>query len=96
MVLKRVRVGPGITVFLYGSLRKDHPGAGAGAPVVFDLRSPAPLPEILAALGIPAEKVQVAMVNHRAVQKNTVIRPADRIALFPAEYPFFVDWKDLR
>jgi hypothetical protein len=85
-----------IKVFLHGSLKKDFSAAGADQPIALDLSSPAPLPEILATLGIPEEKVQVAMVNHHAVYKETLIRPADRIALFPMEYPFFWDWKDLR
>jgi hypothetical protein len=36
------------------------------------------------------------MVNHRSVEKAALVRPHDRLALFPPEYPFFVDWKDLR
>jgi molybdopterin converting factor small subunit len=95
-VSKGVRMGSNIKVFLYGSLKKDYSGAGVDMPIALNLRSPAPLPEILAALGIPAEKVQVAMVNHHAVSKKTLIRPTDRVALFPMEYPFFSDWKDLR
>jgi hypothetical protein len=30
-------------------------------------------------------KVQLAMVNHRAVPKDSVINPGDRISLFPRE-----------
>ncbi len=36
------------------------------------------------------------MVNHRAVPKDTVIFPGDRVALFPREYAIFVDWKAFR
>ncbi|MGE5255876.1 MAG: MoaD/ThiS family protein [Hyphomicrobiales bacterium] len=89
-------MGSDIKVFLYGSLNKDYSGAGADKPIALDLNSPAPLPEILATLGISKEEVQVAMVNHHAVYKETLIRPDDRVALFPMEYPFFWDWKDLR
>ena len=89
-------MGADTEVFLYGSLKKVYSGAGVDEPIALSLRSPAPLAEILAALGIPAEKVQVAMVNHHAVYKQTLIRPTDRVALFPMEYPFFSDWKDLR
>ena len=85
-----------VKVFLYGSLKKDPSTVDLDTPIVLYLRSPAPLSEILAALRIPAEKVQVAMVNHHAVSKKTMIRPTDRVALFPMEYPFFSDWKDLR
>lgn len=89
-------MGSHTEVFLYGSLQKDYSGAGVDKPIALNLRSPAPLPEILATLEIPAEKVQVAMVNHHAVSKKALIRPTDRVALFPLEYPFFCDWKDLR
>ena len=85
-----------IKVFLYGSLKKDYSGAGVDKPIALNLLSPAPLPEILVAFGIPAEKVQMAMVNHHAVSKTALIKPTDRVALFPMEYPFFSDWKDLR
>ena len=89
-------MGANIKVLLYGCLKKDHSAAGVDQAIALNLRSPAPLPKILATLGIPAEKVQVAMVNHQAVSKKTMIRPTDRVALFPLEYPFFCDWKDLR
>ena len=89
-------MGLNIKVFLYGSLKKDYSGAVIEKPIALELHSPALLSEILRMLGIPIEKVQVAMVNHRAVSKKTLIRPADRVALFPMEYPFFSDWKNLR
>jgi hypothetical protein len=38
----------------------------------------------------------MALVNHRAVPKTTLIRPGDRLSLFPREYPIFADWKDFR
>jgi hypothetical protein len=85
-----------VKVFLYGSLKKDHSVEDADNPIAMDLPSPAPLPEILSALRIPADEVQVAMVNHLAVSKNSIIHPADRVTLFPMEYPFFSDWKDFR
>jgi len=40
--------------------------------------------------------IQLAMVNYKAVPKDTVIQPSDRLSLFPKEYPFFHDWKDMR
>lgn len=89
-------MGSNIEVFLYGSLKKDYSEAGMDQAIALNLGAPSPLPKILATLGIPAEKVQVAMVNHHAVPKETLIVPTDRVALFPMEYPFFLDWKDLR
>jgi molybdopterin converting factor small subunit len=47
-------------------------------------------------LRIPFNKVQVVMVNYRAVAKHSTIHPGDRVSLFPREYPVFADWKDFR
>jgi hypothetical protein len=33
---------------------------------------------------------------HRAVSRDHVVYPGDRIALFPREYAIFADWKDFR
>lgn len=89
-------MSPEISVILFGSLRGELPAELRDAPIPLAMNSPAPLPDVLAKLGIAAERVQVAVVNHRAVEKAALIRPNDRRALFPPEYPFFVDWKDLR
>jgi len=40
--------------------------------------------------------VQLAMVNHRAVHKNSTIHPGDRLALFPKAYIVFADWHSFR
>jgi len=52
--------------------------------------------ELLQQLGIPRDHVQLIMVNHRAVTADMCVRPGDRVALFPQEYPIFPDWKDFR
>jgi molybdopterin converting factor small subunit len=52
--------------------------------------------ELLKKLGISKEQVQLIMINHKAVTVNAVVRPGDRVALFPQEYPVFADWKDFR
>ena len=86
---------PKTSVYLFGSLlngladRCDH-------PIQLDLEAPSSLREVLYLLPIPSEKVQLAMVNHRAVYRDHMIRPGDRVALFPKEYAFFADWKDFR
>jgi hypothetical protein len=61
-----------------------------------DLENPLPLPTVLQRLAIPVDDVQLVMVNHRAVAKDVLIRPSDRVSLFPKEYPIFADWRDLR
>jgi len=84
-----------IDVHLFGSLQScleepyDH-------PIQSDIKKPTLLPEVLRGIKISPETVQLVMVNHRAVLKNTVIHPGDRLALFPKEYIVFVDWKDFR
>ena len=84
-----------IQVHWFGSLNSALAGREK-PPVSLGLSEPTPLPEILKRLDIPSNLVQLVMVNHRAVPGETMINPHDRIALFPREYPFFVDWKDFR
>jgi len=84
-----------IQVHWFGSLGAALPGTKK-APVSLSLSGPTPLPKVLERLDIPKDLVQLVMVNHRAVSRETLIHPHDRIALFPREYPFFVDWKDFR
>ncbi|KPK28899.1 MAG: hypothetical protein AMK69_08155 [Nitrospira bacterium SG8_3] len=82
-------------VCLFGSLRKIL-GDLDDLPLQMDLNAPTALPRLLKNLKIPLNRVQVAMVNYRAVSKDTTIHPGDRISLFPKEYPVFADWKDFR
>jgi hypothetical protein len=51
-------MGSNMKVFLFGSLKKNYSGVNADKPIALNLSSPAPLPEILATLGIPEEKVR--------------------------------------
>ena len=82
-------------VHLFGSLQKSF-GALYDLPVQLDLEAPTPLPEVLKRLKIPPEMVQLVIVNHRAVPKDSTIHSGDRLSLFPKEFPIFADWKDLR
>jgi molybdopterin converting factor small subunit len=84
-----------IEVFLFGSLRA---GAGETHPprIHFDLGQPIPLSDLLGRLQIQPDRVQMSMVNHRAVPPDHLILPGDRVALFPREYAIFADWKNLR
>ena len=84
-----------IEVVLLGSLGKGR-GEAPGNSKLLELQAPTPLPEVLKRLSIPPDQVQLAMVNHRAAAPDCLVRPGDRIALFPKEYPFFADWKDFR
>jgi len=79
-------------VFFFGSLsreRGDH-------HCTCELPRSTPLREVLEHLQIPPGRVQLVMVNYRAVPSDHVIQPGDRVALFPREYAIFADWRDFR
>lgn len=82
-------------IHLFGSLRKKMEDL-YDLPIQFDLNSPIQLIDVLKRFDIPLNMVQLAMINYRAVPKNSIIQPGDRLSLFPREYPVFADWKDLR
>ncbi len=84
-----------IDVHLFGSLQ-NYLEEPYDPPIQSALKKPTRLPEVLKDIKISPDAVQLVMVNHRAVLKNTVIHPGDRIALFPKEYMVFVDWRDFR
>ena len=80
---------------MFGSLPAAA-GRRQGRTAELDLKDPVPLDQVLGLLGLPPDKVQMAMVNHRAAPKDHQIRPGDRVALFPKEAAIFPDWKDFR
>lgn len=84
-----------IEVHIFGSLLREMKDNGP-FPIIVPAISPSPLSDILQIIGIPPERVQLVMINHRAVPRQTIIYPGDRVALFPGEYPVFADWKDFR
>jgi len=86
---------PEIQIHLFGSLR-EAVNAPGDLPIRMPLDGPVPVNDIIDRRGIPRHKVQLVMVNHKAVPREASIHPGDRLALFPREYPFFVDWKDYR
>ena len=79
-----------VKIRLYGSLVR----IGEDATRSITISEPMKLSSIISLIGVPARSVRLAMVNHRAVTSDAIINPGDRVALFPAEYPFFADWKD--
>lgn len=82
-------------VYLFGSL--SHEGKENRArPIQYALQAPIPLNDLFDCLGVFSDRVQLAMVNYRAVSLDHVIHPGDRIALFPKEYAIFADWKNFR
>jgi molybdopterin converting factor small subunit len=82
-------------VYLFGSLRNEGKGKDTH-PIPYALQAPMSLLEFLDCLGIASDRVQLVMVNHRAVSPDHAIHPGDRIALFPKEYAIFADWKNFR
>ncbi len=79
---------------LFGSLKREMADVDDDS-IRFELEDPTPLIEVLQIHKIPVTMVQLAMVNHSAVPKKSIIHPGDRLALFPREYVIFADWKDL-
>ena len=82
-------------LILFGSLKKEMADVDDDS-IRFELEDSMPLLEVLQIHKIPVNMVQLAMVNHSAVPKNSIIHPGDRLALFPKEYAIFADWKDLK
>lgn len=82
-------------VHLFGSLLNGERKLGS-QPVQYGLEASMVLKELLDRLEIAPDRVQLAMVNHRAVSLDHLIHPGDRIALFPREYTIFADWKNFR
>jgi hypothetical protein len=84
-----------VEVYFLGSLAKKR-GASEGRPAQLTLEGPTPLHKVLRLLSLERGEVQMAMVNHRAVALDLLIRPGDRLALFPKEYPLFADWAEFK
>ncbi len=86
---------PYTELVVFGSLKKKM-GDVEDDSIRFNLEDPMPLLKVLQRYKIPVNMVQLAMVNHKAVPKNSTIHPGDRLALFPKEYIVFADWHDLK
>lgn len=84
-----------ITIIPYGSL-KTEAGSTLSGQQVRSIGHRQPLARYLETIGIPRQRIQLAMVNHRAAGLDTVVGAGDRVALFPKEYPIFVDWHAFR
>lgn len=82
-------------VVLFGSLSPES-GGTRSPHLRIDLERPIPLPDLMDRLNIQSGRVQLIMVNHRAVPADHLIVPGDRVALFPREYAVFADWKNMR
>lgn len=84
-----------LTIIPYGSLRV-RAGLSPGGALVHAIRHGQPLSAVLKTMGIPVDRVQLVMVNHRPAGLETEVGTGDRVALFPGEYPIFADWHAFR
>ncbi len=82
-----------ITVYLkrMGSLLSYGP---PGRPELIEifLKDGSTVEEAIQASGIPTERVKLILVNYRGAPLDQPLKNGDRVSLFPAEYPVFVDW----
>ena len=85
----------GITIVPYGSLQKETATDEKGR-----LTQPGEnrqtLKRLLKTIGIAGSRIQLVMVNHRPAGMDSMVGSGDRVALFPKEYPIFVDWQAYR
>ena len=82
-------------VHLFGSLAIAQ-GGYPNHQLQLAIEGPLALTEFLSYIQIPFDEVQLAMVNHKAVPRDYMVHPGDRVALFPKEYPIYPDWNDFR
>jgi hypothetical protein len=85
-----------VQIILYGSLRNTGIDSPNSSNKLLAVGEATPLKNVIHQLDIQIDKVQLAMRNHRAVSKDANIKPGDRLALFPVEYPIYPDWIDFR
>ena len=88
-------MNPTILVEMFGSLRRDYPQRDR-LPITLPIQPPVTVAQVLDRLSLADGVVQLVMVNHKAVTADKALESGDRMALFPREYPIFVDWKDYR
>ena len=84
-----------VEIHLFGSLRND-PQRDGMASFQLNLENPVILSDLIKDVVAFTGRVQMAMINHKAVTLDAQVGPGDRVALFPKEYPLFVDWRGFR
>jgi len=85
-----------LVFYLYGSLGNAGIDSGNHSNKLLALDEATPLADVIRQVNIQVDKVQMAMLNHRAVPKDAIIKSGERLALFPADYPIYPDWNDFR
>ncbi|PLX40698.1 MAG: hypothetical protein C0608_08070 [Deltaproteobacteria bacterium] len=76
-----------LRLILGGKLTTYHPDAKRGA-VEVDLETPTRVDSLLKGLGIPVKEARVLMLNHKKAFLNSIVRPGDRLGIFPPELAF--------
>jgi hypothetical protein len=85
-----------VQVVLFGSLRNTSMDSSNPSVRIQTVVERTPIKDVIRQADIQDDKVQLVMRNHRAISKDAVINPGDRLALFPVEYPIYPDWNDFR
>ncbi|HDR14378.1 MAG TPA: TGS domain-containing protein [Desulfobacteraceae bacterium] len=73
----------GVRVFLSTVLRRYVEGYDGENGISLEPQSLETVRDICVRLGIPSEKIKLAMVNGRRVSLDHPIRDGDRVGLFP-------------
>ena len=83
-----------ITVYVkrMGSLL-SHDSPGEPELIEIFVKNGSTVQEAIQVLGISIERVKLILVNHAGALLNQQLKNGDRVSLFPAEYPVFVDWE---
>jgi sulfur carrier protein ThiS len=76
-----------VTLFVGASLRKLHPELETGETRI-EIRHAMTVAELLAEAGVPVERARVLLLNHRKAFLDSLVRPGDRLAVFPPELAF--------
>ena len=76
-----------VTVLLGGSLRQLHPEARNGE-IEVSIDGPLTIGEFLERTHVPTDQARMLMLNHRRAGLDTVVRPGDRLAVFPPSLAF--------
>lgn len=80
-----------VYVKLMGSLL-SYGSPGQTGLIEISLKNESTVREAILALGIPAERVKLILVNHTVAFLDQPLKDGDRVSLFPVEYPIFADW----
>ena len=74
-------------MLLGASLRHLYPEA-RGGEIKIDIDGPLRVTELLARVNIPPEKARILLLNHSKAFLDTIVKPGDRLAVFPPELAF--------